>query len=141
MSIVHNYQKMEQFGQNILCTLLNNLKSFDDLTIIQLHKFITIELHKRLDDIDDLSDCDEENDKENDEKNNFSNYKSNIDRELQNKRNNDDDYDNDHHDCNCDYECGGKCRRNKPRLSIQQQRLLKEQLDRELDEYMQSGDY
>ncbi|XWV26869.1 putative orfan [Tupanvirus soda lake] len=121
---------MDQFGEIILETLLNKLSLFDDLTIFKLHKSITAEMHKRLDNFSNSIHLDRDN--ANESTGNF------IDRELKNSRYDNNEYDD--YDCNCEYECGGECSKNKPKLSVEQQRILKKNLDRELDEYMQEYD-
>lgn len=112
---------MEQFNNDVLATLLNNLKMADDSMIFELHKYVTVELHERL-----------EGNKRLEGNNNTGGA---IDKELQSDRYKVDE--NEYYDCNCQYECKGLCHEKKPRLSQFEQSLQKKQLNDELDEYME----
>ena len=136
---------------NILDAMMANLNCFDNYQIINLHKQTTEEVHKRLNNIN----VHNPNDK----------LKTEIDREFCNISPSDltcslpfaqgevgclynqfsvplysNDYNDvdEYYDCNCEYDCQGECHKNKPRLSFDEQQLLKTQLDMELNEYMNS---
>ena len=48
---------MDKFGMNILDAMMANLNCFDNYQIINLHKQTTEEVHKRLNNINDVDEC------------------------------------------------------------------------------------